>query len=552
MKFLFVTFLLSIVISGCKLKDDRRKDQEKTVFRYNESAGISTLDPAYVRRFEDFLAIEQLYNGLISLNEKLEIVPAIAHKWDVSEDGLIYRFYLRKDVFFNRSDLFGSKETRRVTASDVVYSFLRIIDPSTASPGKYVFQNLDNSSPNFKAIEAEDENTVIIHLSTPQPSLIYQLSLPYCTIVPYEVVEHFGDDFGLHPLGTGPFYLKKWKKDVKLVMAKNTNYFEKDSDGISLPYLDAVSVYFIQDKHQEFIKFKSGNLEMISGMNEEDKDQLLDENGALNTNLIDKFQLHKSDWLNTDYLGVLMDDNYNDKNNPLRNRLIRQAIGYAIDRDGLIRYLRNNIGVSASKGFIPQGMPNFKKFCIEGFNYDIDKSRALIKEAGYTDIEKVPTITLSATPEYKTLCEYLQRELAEVGFKIKVDMNSVSSMNQRIAQFKANFYRKSWIADYPDAINYFQLFYSQNFYPESGSNYTHFKNHRYDMLYELASVEKDDETRMQLYKDMNQLLHNEAPVIPLFYAETLRFIKNNVTGLKSNSLNSLSLKKVKIENQNTE
>ncbi len=545
---LYIVFLLFLV--GCQLKDDRRKEQEKTVFRYNESAGITTLDPAYVRRFEDFLAIEQLFNGLVSLDENLKIKPSIAKSWTVSEDGLMYTFILRDDVYFNRSDLFGSEETRRVTASDVVYSFLRIIDPTTASPGKYIFQNLNNSSPNFKAIEALNEETVAIHLETPQPSLIYQLSLPYCTIVPYEVVEHFGQDFGLHPIGTGPFCLKKWKKDVKLVMGKNPNYFEKDESGVRLPYLDAVSIYFIQDKHQEFIKFKSGNLEMISGMNEDDKDQLLNGEGELNETLKESFYLQKTDWLNTDYLGILMDENTEDKSNPLKNKLIRQAVGYAIDREAMVRYLRNNIGVPATKGFVPQGMPDFKSFAIKGFNYDIEKAMLLIKEAGYETPEQVPAITLSATPEYKTLCEYLQRELGKIGLTVKVDMNSVSSMNQRIAQFEANFYRKSWIADFPDAINYFQLFYSKNFYPEFGSNYTHFKNQEYDVLFELASVEKDKNNRMELYKKMNQIVHDESPIIPLFYAETLRFFKQNVKGVQSNSLNSLSLKKVKVEHQN--
>lgn len=547
---LLVFIIIGFTFLGCQLKDDRRKEQEKTVFRYNESAGITTLDPAYVRRFEDFLAIEQLFNGLISLNEALEIEPAIAKEWEISEDGLEYTFHLRNDVLFNRSDLFGSEETRRVTASDVVYSFLRIIDPATASPGKYIFQNLNHSSANFKAIEALDENTVVIHLKEPQPSLIYQLSLPYCTIVPYEVVEYFGHDFGLHPIGTGPFYLKRWKKDVKMVLAKNKNYFEKDGSGVNLPYLDAVSVYFIQDKHQEFIKFKSGDLEMISGMNEDDKDQLLNGDGELNNELSEEFYLQKTDWLNTDYLGILMDDNYLNNNNPLSKKIIRQAIGYAIDRDAMVRYLRNNIGVPATKGFIPQGMPLFESYAIEGYNYDIERAMLLIKEAGYEHPEDVPVITLSATPEYKTLCEYLQRELNKVGLTIKVDVNSVSSMNQRIAQFEANFYRKSWIADYPDAINYFQLFYSKNFYPEFGSNYTHFKNQEYDMLYELASIEKSDENRLGLYKEMNQILHNESPVIPLYYAQSLRFFKNNVEGVESNSLNSLSLKKVRVLNQN--
>ena len=544
MKYILIILIGLAFLSSCQLKDDRRSEQDKTVFRYNESAGITTLDPAYVRRFEDFLAIEQLYNGLVTLDDNSEIVPAIAKEWEVSEDGLTYTFKLRKDIFFNESELFGVNKTRRVTASDVLYSFLRILDPTTASPGRYIFQNLKHSQHKFDGVIAEDENTLILHLSTPQPSLIYQLSLPYCSVVPHEVVEHYGDDFSTHPIGTGPFFLKRWKKDVKMILAKNHNYFEKDESGISLPYLDAVSIYFIQDKHQEFIKFRAGNLEMISGMNEEDKDQLLNPDGELNENLSHKFTLQKTDWLNTEYLGVLME---NQAASPLKSSLIRQAIGYAIDRKDMVRYLRNNIGTPATQGFIPKGMPNFNQYTIDGFSYDIEKAKRLIKQAGYSDLNKVPTITLSATPEYKTLCEYLQQKLERVGFTIKVDVNSVSSMNQRIAQFDATFYRKSWIADFPDAINYFQLFYSKNFYPENGSNYTHFSSREYDSLYELAIVEKSERARNNLYKKLNQILHDEAPVIPLFYAETLRFLKTNVTGLKGNSLNMLSLKTVKLK-----
>ncbi len=547
MKFLLLKLSIALfsvlLFSSCQMKEDRRSEQEKTVFRYNESAGITTLDPAYVRRFEDFLAIEQLYNGLVTLDDNSEVIPSIAKSWTVSEDGLTYTFNLRKDVLFNESELFGTKKSRRVTASDFLYSFLRILDPSTASPGRYIFENLNNSKSKFDGVVAEDENTLILHLSVPQPSLIYQLSLPYCSVVPHEVVEHYGNDFSTHPIGTGPFFLKRWKKDVKMILAKNINYFEVDENGVSLPYLDAVSIYFIQDKHQEFIKFRAGNLEMISGMNEEDKDQLLNSDGELNETLVDKFTLQKTDWLNTEYLGILMEDN---KQSPLQSRLIRQAIGYAIDREDMVRYLRNNIGTPATKGFVPKGMPNFNQFTIDGFHYDIEKANELIKQAGYNELNKIPPIILSATPEYRTLCEYLQQKLERVGFTIKVDVNSVSSMNQRIAQFEAVFYRKSWIADFPDAINYFQLFYSKNFYPENGSNYTHFSNKEYDALFELALIEQNEGLRNSFYKKMNQILHDEAPVIPLFYAETLRFLKSNVKGLKGNSLNMLSLKSVKL------
>ena len=542
----FLYFIFSILIFyACSLKEDRRKEQEKTVFRYNEPAGITTLDPAYVRRFEDFLVVEQLYNGLVSLDEDMHVVPAIAKSWEVSDDGLTYTFFLRDDVYFNQSELFGEEKTKRVTATDFVYSFLRIIDPVTASPGKYIFQNVAPNSKTIKGVEAKDEFTLVIHMREPQPSFIFQLSLPYCKVVPHEVVEHYGDNFGQHPIGTGAFYLKRWKKDVKMILAKNPNYFETDEQGVRLPYLDAVSVYFLKDKHQEFVKLKSRNLEMISGLNEQDKDELLTEDGVLVKALQNDFKLLKNDWLNTEYLGILVDKEI--QQSPLKDKRVRQAIGYALNRQEMIRYLRNNIGTPATKGFVPKGMPFFDKYAIDGFAYHPQKAVELLRQAGFDSEHPLTGITLSATAEYRTMCEYLQRELLKVGIEIKVDISPVGAINQRIAQFEAQFYRKSWIADYPDAINYFQLFYSKNFYPENGSNYTHFFNPEYDALYEIALREKDFDSRMNLYKKMNQIIHNEAPVIPLFYAETLRFIKKNVQGLKSNALNMLSLKQVRVD-----
>lgn len=541
--------LFTILLVSCGNKEQKETNENKTVFRYNESAGITILDPAYVRRFEDFLAIEQLYNRLVTLDEKLRITPSIAESYEISEDGLEYTFHLRKDVFFHDHNLFDKGKGRVVTANDVIYSFLRIIDPLTASPGKYIFQNIDRSEKSkYRGMIAEDDYTLKIFLKKPQPSFIYQLSLPYCSIVAHEIVDHYGNDYSQHPIGTGPFQFKSWKPEIKLVMTKNTSYFEFDEEGNRLPYLDAVAVYFIKDKHQEYIKFKSGDLEMISGLNDEDKDELLNVDGELHDDLQDQFYLQKMPWLNTDYLGILVDENINNNsNNPLAEKLVRQAIGYAIDRDEFVKHLRNNVGIPATEGFIPFGMPGFEKYAIKGFNYDPSRAKLLLNEAGFPNGKGAPEITLTATEEYRTMCEWLQNSIEEIGLDVKVDINSVSSMNQKIALFDANFYRKSWIADYPEAINYFQLFYSKNFYPENGSNYTHFKNEEYDKIYEQAIVEKDDDKRYEMYHAMNEIIHDHAPVIPLFYAETLRFLKNTVSGLEGNSLNMLSLKKVQVE-----
>ena len=552
MKKVLQIFLISLFLTSCKgVEKDKESGTDKTVFRYNESAGISTLDPAFVRGFEDFIAVSQVFNGLVSLNSKLDVVPSIADRWEISENGKEYTFYLRNDVYFHDNENFQGGKGRLVTADDVIYSFLRIIDPNTASSGKYVFQNIDRSElSKFKGMIAVDNFTIKIFLKEPQPSFIFQLSLPFCSIVPSEVIEKYGLDFGQHPVGTGPFMFKSWKPEIKLVMVKNKNYFERDEDGVRLPYLDAVSVSFMKTKSQEYLRFKMGKLDMISGLSEDDKDELITNTGKLRAEMQDDFHLQKLPWLNTEYLGILMDVRMESvKNSPLKNKLVRQAIGYGIDRKEIIKYQKNSIGKPASKGFVPEGMPGFDAYKIEGFNFNFERAQQLLVEAGYPNGEGAPEITLVATVEFQSLCQYLQKAMGNLGLKVNIDIHTTSSMTQRIALFDVNFYRKSWVADYPDAINYFQLFYSNNFYPENGSNYTHFDSPEYDLLYEAALYENNDVIRYDLYKKMQLLIQEEVPVIPLFYAETFRVVNNKVDGLEGNSLNMLSLKRVKVEQE---
>jgi oligopeptide transport system substrate-binding protein len=544
---LLITSLLFVLLACNQPSENAENLDDKMVFRYNESGGITTLDPALVRRFEDFLAIEQLYNGLVTLDENMEISPALAKSWEISEDGKIYTFHLRNDVFFHQHAVFESESDRKFSAKDVAYSFFRVIDPATASPGKYIFDNLlINGSSKFKGIEVLNDSTVTIYLQSAQPSFIYQLSLPYCAIVPAEVVDYYGNDFGQNPIGTGPFYMKKWKADSKLVLLKNEDYFEMDESGNRLPYLDAVAVTFIRDAHIEFIQLKSGKLEMISGFNDTDKDELLDHEGNLHANLQNDFYLQKTPWLNTDYLGILMNEEFMESTkNPLAIKKIRQAIAMCIDKHKLVKYTRNGIGKPAYSGLIPIGMPGFNEIKIEGHKFDLDQARKLLAEAGYPNGKGLPVITLTAADSYKSLCEYIQTSCAEIGIKINIEVVTPSVLNQHIAQYEAYFYRKSWIADFPDAINYFQLFYSKNFYPERGSNYTYFSNAAYDEYYEKALLETDDEARYGYYRGMQLILNEEMPVIPLFYAETLRFVNKRVEGLQSNALNMLSLKRVR-------
>jgi oligopeptide transport system substrate-binding protein len=535
------------VFLNCTTNNNLEEDLSgKKIFRYNESAGITTLDPAKVWRFEDFIIVNQLYNCLVTLDDEMKIIPALAKSWEISENGLQYTFNLKKNVCFHNHTAFKSK--RFFKSKDVQYSFMRIIDPQTASPGKYIFNNISfDSVSNYKGILALNDTTVIIYLKEPQPSFLYQLSLPNCAIVPFEIVDYYGANFGQNPIGTGPFFLKKWKADAKLIMLKNEEYFEKDDEGISLPYIDAISLSFINDQHVEFIQLKSGKLDMISGFNDNDKDELLDQDGNLHENLKSNFYLQKKPWINTEYLGFLLDEEFFKKNaSPLAKKQVRQAISHCIDKYKLIKYVRNGIGKPAYSGLIPIGMPEFNDVKIDGLEYDIDKAKKLLIEAGFPNGKGLPIIQLKAAEGYRTLCEFIQASCSDIGIKVDIDLLKGSVLNQHITQFEATFYRKSWIADFPDAINYFQLFYSKNFHPNNGLNYTHFKNENYDKYYELSLKENNEEIRYNYYKEMQIILNEELPVIPLFYAETLRFVSNRVSGLSSNALNMLNLKTVKL------
>jgi peptide/nickel transport system substrate-binding protein len=254
--------------------------------------------------------------------------------------------------------------------------------------------------------------------------------------------------------------------------------------------------------------------------------------------------------LNTEYLGILIDTNYKAAaESPLRHKLIRQALNYGFDRVKMMRYLRNNIGIAGTAGFIPAGMPWVDQMQIKGYNFDPLKSAQLLTKAGFTNGKGLPPITLTTNASYLDLCKFIQSQLGEIGFDVRIDVTPPATLREMIAQSKVNFFRGSWIADYPDAENYLSLFYSPNFSP-SGPNYTHFSSALFDQLYNECIRESNDSIRGQKYMQMDRILIEEAPVVVLYYDEVLRFSRKNISGLSSNPLNLLNLKQVKKQNDN--
>ena len=514
------------------------------VFRYNEQTGIATLDPAFAKNQSIIWAVHQIYNTLVETDNHLRIVPSLAKNWEVSEDRLSYIFHLRTDVFFQDNAAFPLGKGRKMIAKDVEYSFKRIIDKNTASSGAWIFNGRINEADGFKAL---DDSTFLISLTRPFQPILGLLSMQYCSVVPQEVVRNYGKDFRNHPCGTGPFAFKSWEEGQDLILLKNENYFEKDSNNNRLPYLDAVKISFFDNKATEFLLFQQGQLDFVNDIDASFKDEVLSKMGELKTEWKGRIVLSKFPQLTTEYLGILVDSaNYLVKNSPLRSKKVRQAINYGFDRRKMMTYLRNSIGIPAESGFVPAGLPSFDSSLVKGYHFDQAKARRLLSEAGFEDGRGIQEIKLLTVPIYADFGSFISKELEEIGLKIKVEVVQKSLLLEETAKSQALFFRGSWIADYPDAENFLSVFYSKNPAPP---NYTRYDNPVFDRLYEKALLETSDSLRYFLYRQMDQIMIDDAPVIPLWYDEVIRLVNKDIQGFKPNGLNLLELRNVKFSTQ---
>jgi peptide/nickel transport system substrate-binding protein len=520
-------FYVLLTLQSCGKSAQENRDH--LVFRYNESSNITSLDPAFAKVQSNIWATNQIFNGLVQLDDSLQVQPDVAKSWTISEDGMTYTFTLRNDVKFHKSPHFKDS-TRTVRAADFEYSLNRLLDEKIASPGRWILSNVEG----FHAV---NDSVFQIKLSKAFPAFLGLLSMKYASVVPKEVVEAKGYDFRSHPIGTGPFQFKLWEENVKLVLRKNPLFFEKDKNGQALPYLEAVAITFLPDKQSGFLQFVQGKIDFVSGLDPSYKDEILTQTGELQPKYRNDVNLIAGPYLNTEYLGFRMDGS--DK--AILDKRIRQALNFGFDRQKLVLYLRNNMGIPATSGLIPAGLPGFTNF--KGYDYNPDKARQLVADYRKSTGQN-PVIMLSSNSSYADIGEFLQREWQKVGLDVQVDMSPPSTLRQAISTGKVSFFRASWIADYPDAENYLSLFYSKNFTPD-GPNYTHFKNDRFDRFYEEAFKETDDAKRYALYEQMDKLAMDEAPVIPLFYDKVARFTRKNVQGLGINPLNLLTLKNVR-------
>lgn len=517
-----LNLLVLFLFTSCGNED--KHNDKLDVFRYNEHSDITSLDPAFAKDQRNIWAVNQIYNTLVGLDKDMRIVPELADYWTISDDGLVYTFILKEEVYFHD---YSFLKNRKLNAHDVVFSLKRLIDPELASPGSWTMNYVE-------AISALNEFTVQIKLKSIFPAFLGVLTMKYCSVLPKEVSEG-KINFRENPIGTGPFYFKKWIPKEKMVFRKNNSYFERDSSGVQLPYFEAVSITFLPDKQSEFLQFVQGNLDFLNGLDISYKDELLNSDGELKEKYQSSVDIDKIMQLNTEYIGF----NLENKAYDISDVNLRKAINYGIDKEKMLKYLRNGIGKPANQGFVPPSLLNGQM--VKGFEYDLDLAGTYLKAYQEASGNSKPSLTISTNPSYVDLIELIQSDLKKIGINVSIDVMPPSTLRQKRSVGELEAFRASWIADYPDAENYLSLFYSENKTPK-GPNYTFFDFKEYDNLYIKALSSNAQKERTLNYKSLDSLILDKAAVIPLLYDQIVRFKSKSLQNFTTNSINMLDLK----------
>jgi peptide/nickel transport system substrate-binding protein/oligopeptide transport system substrate-binding protein len=479
----FIAYILcfTILFSSCTNKPERLSGY----LYLRLSSNPTTLDPALIVDVTGGVIGAKIFNGLVRLDEKLNIVPDIAKEWKISEDGKTYTFYLKRNVRFSNG--------REVTAYDFKYSFERLLNPDTGSPNTWVLEKIKGArdyingrGDSVNGIRVKDKFILEIILEEPFSPFLSLLSMPAAYVVPKEEVEKLGVNFSTHPSGTGPFVLREWRHNQYLRLEARDDYFE------GKPKIKGIIYKIIPEDLTAIADFESGNLDILSIPAPELR--------RYKESPKWKDLISSAPGINTYYLGL------NCARPPFNNHLVRRAVSYAIDREKILKTLYEGRGILAS-GPVPPELREWPSPKV--IPYNPEKARSLLKKAGYEEGLHI-RIYLTANQEVLDILEVIQDYLSNIGIKAELRQLEWSAYKEAINRGEPDAFYLSWWADYPDPENFlFPLFHSSNF--GAGGNRTRFKNPEVDRLIEKGQRTPDKRLRNKYYKRAEELIVNEAP-----------------------------------------
>nr|WP_276206128.1 MULTISPECIES: ABC transporter substrate-binding protein [Thioclava] len=480
--------------------DPNAKEGGDIVITYKDD--VATLDPAIGYDWQNWSMIKSIFDGLMDyVPGTTELRPGLAESYEISDDGTVFTFHLRKGVKFHNG--------REMTAEDVKYSLDRVTTPATQSPGAGFFGSIkgydamaDGSATSLEGVTVVDPYTVKIELSRADATFLHVMALNFASVVPKEAVDEYGTDFGKHPVGTGAFKLADWTIGQQLVFQKNADYWRE-----GIPYLDTITFEVGQEPIVALLRLQKGEVDVPGDgippakfnevMNNPDEAKRVVMGGQLHTGYIT---------LNTQMA-------------PFDKVEVRRAMNMAINKDRIVQMI-NGRATPANQP-LPPSMPGYTKD-YEGYPFDQEKAKQMLADAGYPDGFETELYVMNTDPNPR-IAQAIQQDLSQIG--VKVDIKALAQANV----IEAGGTPKTapmiwsggmaWIADFPDPSNFYGPILGCAGAVEGGWNWSWYCNKELDaMATEADSITdpaKQDE-RLQKWSDVYMKVMEDAPWVPVF------------------------------------
>ena len=487
--------------------DVRSKTPENTLVRLYVDP--PTLDPHLTTDATSAQIIIEVFGGLVTIDRDLNIVPDLAERWDISPDGRVYTFYLDPDAVFH--------DGRPVTAHDVQWSLERATNPLTESPvvDQYlgdivgVEEKLNGDAQTISGVRFVDEHTIEITIDEPKAYFLAKMTYPTGFVLDRENVEADPRRWFREPNGTGPFKLSRYDVGELMVLTRNDDYH------LGAPRLDAVEM--ILSGGTSMLMYENDEIH-ISGISLADLDRLLDPNNPLNSNL-----RRAEPTFSVQYIGM----NVNEP--PLDDPKVRQALNLAIDKQEIATIVLGDLVVPA-QGILPPGFPGFNNNLMS-YEFNPEEAMRLLEESKYgDDLANIPPITMTTAGSFGANVSLdmevvLQMWERNLGITAEFQQTEYATFLKDLHKRRFQMFEIGWIADYPDPQNFLDIL----FHSESSNNHTHYSNSEVDALLEQARTETNEAERIRIYQQVEQLIIDDAPWIPLWYSgEQYVLIKPNV------------------------
>jgi len=482
-----------------------------------------TLDPAISGDATSHEYILQMFSGLLKLDDNLEPVPDIAMGWEVSDDGRTYTFRLREDVTFH--------DGRGVKAEDFKFSWERAANPDTGSKtaASYLIdiagvkEVIAGESSEISGVSVTDDYVLEVTIDAPKSYFLSKLTYPTAYVIDRYNVES-GPEWWHNPNGTGPFRLKEWVEGNRLVLERYDGFYGTKARLNNVVYKILSGM--------PMTMYETGEID-VTWISTNNIDRVTDPAGPF----LEELQTEAE--LSFFYIG------FNTAEPPFDDIKIRKAFTQAVDKDKLVELVFRNM-MEKAEGILPPGIPGFNE-ALTGLDYDVEEAKELIRRSSYRSIENLPPITITTGGRGGQISGYLEAIIYQwrenLGVEVKVRQLEPERYFYNLKEEKDEMFDMGWIADYPHAQDFLEILFRSGM----ENNYSEYSNAEFDTLIKKAGTELDTQKSLELYRQAEEILVDDAACLPLWSGRNFVLVRSYVKGYELNPMGLVALNRIYIE-----